>query len=65
MFSRYSSIQEGMNNSREEESEGNMYSYICIFQADVEEGTIFQTGDIAEAEMKRHDRVQYNEWATF
>lgn len=38
LFSGYNSIKEEMNNSRKDENEGNIYSYVSIFQANVEEG---------------------------
>ena len=47
MFSGYSRIQGGMNDSTEGENQGNIYSYISIFQANVETGTIFWAGDTA------------------
>lgn len=31
MFSGYSSIEEGMNNTREDENQGNIYSYVKYF----------------------------------
>lgn len=46
-----------MNNSKEDENQGNIYSNVNIFQANVEKGTIFQAGDMAQAKTKRNNIV--------
>lgn len=46
-----------MNNPKVDENQGNIYRYINIFQANVEEGIIFQTGDTPQAKTKRHNIV--------
>lgn len=46
-----------MNNSKEDENQGNIYSNVNIFQANVEEGTIFQAWDMAQAKTERNNIV--------
>lgn len=57
MFSGYNSTQEGRNEPREEENQRHIYSYISIFQINVEVGTIFWAGNTAQAKTQRHDIV--------